>query len=184
MSSPSDDDFVVLSRPKPLKAASRSGVSTPGATDSIRTADTEGLAIDLAKLTVSNLESLGDGKKPQEGSRVREATPSRSKGKAARKVAAAQAAAESYPSPAPSPALPTPPSNKAQHKAQVKPKKKKKAKKATTPVPDSTKTLSINGETDSAVGVPSVYEEAVGYITSYVTFPSLTLILTCDNFAI
>jgi len=174
MSSPSDDDFVVLRRPKSLKAASRSGVSTPGANDSIRTADTEGLAIDLAKLTVSNLESLGNGKKPQEGSRIREAAPSRPKAKAARKVAAAKAAAESYPSPAPSSGLPTPPSNKAQHKAQVKPKKKKKkkAKKATTPVPDSTQRLSINGETDSAVGVPSVYEEAVGYITSFLSNPA------------
>jgi len=178
-SSPSDDDFVVLSRPKSLKDAPRSGVTTPSAADNIQSPDTEGLVTDLAKLTVSNLGSLASGKKPQEGSpRDREAAPGR---KSARKVAAAKAAADSHLSLATSPTLPTPASKTAQHKAKLKPKKKKKGKRAVTSAPDFTtrsvvddvsERLSTNGDAESAVGVPSVYEEAVGFITSFLSNPA------------
>lgn len=181
--SPSDDDFVVLSRPRSPRATSQSGLSTPSTADGARTPNTERLADDLAKLILSDLGSPGGGRKPQRrsprSSSELEVAKSRRKGKAARKAAAAKVAADSYPSPAPSPARPKPPSPVTQQgKPPVKVKSgKKKAKKAPASPPgfttrsivdDVSERLSVNGETESVVGAPSVYEEAVGYITSCV----------------
>lgn len=184
-SSPSDDDFVVLSRPRSPRAASQSGLSTTTA-DGTRTPNTELLADDLANLTVTDV-GAGGGKQQRvspQPSRLGVAKIRR-KGRAARKAAAAKVAMGSYPSPAPSPAKPKPPSSATQ---QVQPKGKlksgKKAKKAPVSLPgfttrpivdDVSEGLSVNGETESVVGAPSVYEEAVGYITSYVPAFQLSL---------
>jgi len=187
-SSPSDDDFVVLSRPR---AISQSGLSTPSAANDAPTANTEQLARDFTKLIVSDSGSQDGGQKSQTTDLA--APKNRRKGKAARKASAAKVAAESYPSPAPSPARPMPPSSVTQQvkiAAQLKSgkKKKKKAKKAPASphgfttrsvVDDVSERLSVTGETESAVGAPSVYEEAVGFITSYVPLPSSDL--GCDN---
>jgi len=186
VSSPSDDDFVVLSRPRSPRATSQSGLSTSTA-DGTRTPNTERLADDLAKLTMADLGSSGGGK-PQRLSPQppRLGVAKIRKGKAARKAAAAKVAAESYPSPALSPARPLkqPPSLVTQ---QVKPKGKvesgKKTKRAPVSLPgfttssrpivdDVSEGLSVNGETESVAGALSVYEEAVGYITSFLSNPA------------
>ena len=179
---PSDDDFVVLSRPRSPRVASQSDLSTSTG-DGTRTPNTERLADDLAKLTVTDLGPPGGGGDLQTVSShppsALKAVKIHHKGKAARRAAAAKVAAESYPSPAPSPALPKPPSSVTQQgkpKIKVKSGKKKKAAPVSLPgfttrsiVDDVSERLSVNGETESVVGAPSVYEEAVGYITSYVS---------------
>lgn len=182
VSLPSDDDFVVLSRPRSLRAAPQSGPSTPGATDGARTPNTERLADDLAKLTVSDSESPDDTKPPRRYPSPPpklEAPESRRKGKAARK-AAAKVAAD------PSPAQSMPPSSvtkQGEPRAKAKSGKKKtneakKAKKASASPPgfttrsivdDISERLSVHGETESGM---SVYEEAVGYITSFLSNPA------------
>lgn len=192
--SPSDDDFVVLSRPRSPRVTSPSGPSTPSAADGARTPNImERLADNVAQLVVSDSGSPDSGKKPQKRSprspSELEAAKNRRKRKAARKAATAKVAVESYPSPAPSPARSTPPSSTSQQAiAKVKPGKKKKAKKAPTSgfttrsiVDDVSERLSVNGETESTVGTPSIYEEAVRYISSCVTPPFVLLIYTITS---
>jgi hypothetical protein len=174
----SDDDFVVLSRPRSLRAASQSGLSTPCAADGARIPNTEQLADDLANLAVSDVSSP-DGRKSQRRSPRSSSESEVAKGRRKRKAAAAKAAVDSYPSPTPSPVLPVPDSSQAhqsKHPTKIK-SRKKKAKKASSSqlgfttrsiVDDISERLSVNGESESVVGAPSVYEEAVGYITSYV----------------
>lgn len=187
----SDDDFVVLSRPRsPGSTALETGLSTPSGEDVDRanTPITARLVADLENLTVSDSGSTSSGG----GSQHHKSTPTspvspsnvgpkkKRKSKAAR--AAARAAAGSYPSPLPSPTRATPASpttKQVKDVVKAKPKKSKKKKatlttsvlsspagfRARSIVDDMSERFSENGDTESTAA-PTIYEEAVGFITS------------------
>lgn len=175
----SDDDFVVLSRP-----GGPTGLSTPngGRDDRVHTPIIERLMSELKGLSVE-----GSGPADSISSTEVLTTPivvgAGVKKRHNKKVPSLPAAAAaSYPSPAPSPARtkrvasPLVPA-KSKAKAAVKSKPKKDVATglgARSIVDDASERFSESGDTELGTSTgPSMYEEAVGYITSYVVHPYL-----------
>ncbi|RDB24077.1 hypothetical protein Hypma_008769 [Hypsizygus marmoreus] len=188
----SDDDFVVLSRPK---SPVPTGLSTPNDdSDGPRalTPVLTRLTSDLGKMDIQDTRRCSESQSPSPSSKENVAVAKGENGGGkfkkqqkkrtrARSSSDSRSAADSYPSPAPSPALSskraaTPPSPSPKHiKEAVKPKgKKKRAPKAiglgARPVVDDiSERLSEFGEV--APTEPTMYEEAVRYITSFLSNP-------------
>ncbi|KAF5387109.1 hypothetical protein D9615_001861 [Tricholomella constricta] len=184
----SDDDFVVLSPPRSPHNALVTGLSTPNGDDGHRanTLSLGSLTADLATLAVKDSASASSNKHRKRKGKLSKSPVVAGAGAGATRKSknsytrpSAEEAAASYPSPGPSPArpkrtssaAPTPPPQKAVVKVVLK-KNKKKATGlgARSVVDDASERFSEYGESEN--GSPSIYDEAVGYITSFLSNPA------------
>ncbi|KAF8061532.1 hypothetical protein FPV67DRAFT_1783446 [Lyophyllum atratum] len=183
----SDDDFVVLPRPRQPRTVLETGLSTPNAGDDSDRAQTPSLASLTADLQKLSVNDSAPGSRPKKAKKARKSVLVANDGAKRKPKKAAQPSAEeataSYPSPGPSPARPkrvSTPSTAITHKEQavvkVESKKTKSRKKKATGlgarsvVDDASEIFSDYGDSDA--GSPSMYEEAVGYITSFLSNPA------------
>ncbi|KAF9466302.1 hypothetical protein BDZ94DRAFT_1251629 [Collybia nuda] len=190
----SDDDFVVLNRPRSPGTVLETGTSTPSGDDNDRAATpvTTQLVADLKNLAVNDSGSTSSGSPRSNSAPTSPVSSSgvgpkkKRKSKAAR--AAARAAAKSRPSSTPTTTRvvsPSPAMKQGKDVVKAKQKKSKKKKGPTTTVAvsspvdfrarsivdDMSERLSENGDTESTAA-PSIYEEAVGFITSFISNPA------------
>lgn len=188
----SDDDFVVLSRPRSPGIVLETGTSTPSGDNNDRAATpvTIQLVADLKNLAVDDSRSTSSSSQRSNSAPTSPVSSSgvgpkkKRKSRAAR--AAARAAAKSHPSSTPSTPPVTPPSTATKGKKVVKAKQKKGKKKgpastvvvsspidfrARSIVDDTSERLSEIGDMESTAA-PSIYEEAVGFITSFISNPA------------
>ncbi|KAG5644986.1 hypothetical protein DXG03_007263 [Asterophora parasitica] len=184
----SDDDFVVLTRPRTPNSVPITGLSTPNGdypSDRANTSGLGSLTAHLENLSVDGptLVSTGSARKRRKGKKSPKSPAVAGASTTKLKVVAqpsTEVAAASYPSPGPSPkqslsSIPAATPSTAVVNATSKKSKKKKKKKATglgarSVVDDASERFSEYGGSEN--GSSTIYDEAVGYITSFLSNPA------------
>ncbi|KAJ7109196.1 hypothetical protein C8R44DRAFT_986232 [Mycena epipterygia] len=183
----SDDDFVVLSRPRSASNA----VPTPATPDGANTPNN--LASDLARLSVSEVSAtIRRNKKAAAAAAVgkpgSQDTGAASPKRRNRKAASARSDASSHsasPSPSPTPVSDRPSSVATLRKAASPARRRRKHKVAAggfaaRPIVDDISEQPDSGSErgDSELAVPSMYEAAASYINSFLADPTSVCRLT------